>query len=253
MKLALALAFLTAVSAFQTGPSPAFTRTSLNAATAGDYRKDDWSDKPLFERKSTTPVAARKVSKMERSRMKDVILPPDFTLTWAVLLLGPLIMWYHPSYAADGTPSLIGIFGGGFHILFAALLWVQTARVRCVFEKDSFEFYNIKGPRLDLDKGAQLVKKPDNYVAGTENRWKYDDIINYGFFPSEEFPVICYFKETATPEWKWNRWFAAFDSYGRGQPHFFPGICNVKKFKEQMELRGAKRKPIPTLKDARKQ
>jgi hypothetical protein len=149
---------------------------------------------------------------------------------------------------ADGSPSLIGIFGGGFHILFATLLYVQTSRVRCVFEKDAFEFYNVKGPGLDYENGkAELVKKPDNYVAGTQNRWSYDSIINYGFFPSEEFPVICYFKETATPEWKWNRWFAAFDSYGRGQPHFFPGICNVRQFKEQMEARGVKRKPIPTL------
>lgn len=156
------------------------------------------------------------------------------------------------AYMADGSPSLLGIFGGGFHILFAALLWVQTSRVRCVFEKDSFEFYNIKGPGLDLENGAWLEKKPDNYVAATPNRWKYDSIVNYGFFPSEEFPVICYFKETETPEWKWNRWFAAFDSYGRGQPHFFPGICNVRQFKEQMEIRGVKRKPIPTLKSIKK-
>jgi hypothetical protein len=152
----------------------------------------------------------------------------------------------------DGTPSLIGIFGGGFHLLFAALLWVQTSRVRCVFEKDAFEFYNVVGAGLDLEKGAKLVKKPNNYVADTENRWSYDSIINYGFFPSEDFPVICYFKETATDQAKWNRWFAAFDSYGRGQPHFFPGICNVHKFKAEMEARGVKQKPIPTLKTTSK-
>ena len=208
--------------------------------------------------------------------MKDVIIPPDFTLTLSVFALGPLIMWYHPctffisvlgwndlifanntlyyetAFTLDGSPSLIAICGASFHILFAALLWVQTSRVRCVFERDAFEFYNIKGPGLDLDKGAKLVRKPDNYVSGTRNRWKYDTIINYGFFPSEDFPVICYFKETETPEWKWNRWFAAFDSYGRGQPHFFPGICSVRQFKEQMELRGVKQKPIPTLQDSRK-
>lgn len=154
---------------------------------------------------------------------------------------------------ADGSPSLIGIFGCGFHLLFATLLAVQTARVRCVFEKDSFEFYNVKGPGLDYEGGrAELVAKPDNYVAGTVNRWKYDSIINYGFFPSEDFPVICYFKETETPEWKWNRWFAAFDSYQRGQPHFFPGICNVKEFKAQMQARGVKRKPIPSFKSTSK-
>jgi len=220
------------------------------ASTAGKWREDptdDYSRKPLYQPRSTESVAVKKVSKAQRQRMADTILDPDFSLTWAFLALGPLIAWYHPA-AADGTPSLVGVFGAGFHILFAALLWVQTSRVRCVFEKDSFTFYNIRGPRLDLSKGATLVRKPDNYVAATENRWKYDSIINYGFFPSELFPVICYFKETETPSWKWNRWFAAFDSYGRGQPHFFPGICNVSQFKKQMEERGVKSKPIPTMK-----
>jgi Protein of unknown function (DUF3119) len=132
-------------------------------------------------------------------------------------------------------------------MLFAALLWVQTRRVRLVMHKDGFEFYNIKGPHLDLEKGAWLERKPDNYVVGTQNSWKYDSIVNYGFFPSIEFPVIVYFKETQTPEDKWNRWFAAFDSYQRGQPHFFPGIVDVYKFKEEMEARGAKRKPVPNL------
>lgn len=172
-----------------------------------------------------------------------------FCLSRDVRLLLFLILHNTTAYMADDTPSLIGIAGGGFHILFATLLWVQTSRVRCVFEKDGFEFYNVRGPRLDYENGkAELVRKPDNYVSGTINRWKYDKITNYGFFPSEQFAVICYFKETETPEYNWNRWFAAFDSYGRGQPHFFPGICNVKKFKEQMELRGVKRKSIPTLK-----
>lgn len=150
---------------------------------------------------------------------------------------------------ADGSPSLVGIFGAGFHIVFGALLWVQTVRVRCVFEKDGLEFYNVKGHRCDLNKGAKLMKKPSNYVAGTDNKWDYDSITNYGFFPSLEYPVICYFKETQTPEEKWNRWFAAFDSYGRGQPHFFPGICDAVQFKEEMEKRGVKSKPIPTLKN----
>lgn len=132
-------------------------------------------------------------------------------------------------------------------MLFAALLWVQTRRVRLVMGKDSFEFYNIKGPHLDLDNGAWLERKPDNYVSGTQNKWDYDSIINYGFFPSIEFPVIVYFKETQTPKEKWSRWFAAFDSYGRGQPHFFPGICDVHQFKDEMEARGAKRKNIPIV------
>jgi len=193
-------------------------------------RKDAWVNKPAYTPRSTTPVADKKVNWIQRQTMENVMIEPNFYLTWAVALLGPLIIWYHPSYAADGSPSLIGIAGGAFHMLFAALLWVQTSRVRCVFEKDSFEFYNIKGPGLDLEKGAWLEKKPSNYVSGTANRWKYDTIINYGFFPSIDYPVICYFKETETPKEQWNKWFAAFDSYGRGQPHFFPGICDAYQF-----------------------
>lgn len=133
-------------------------------------------------------------------------------------------------------------------MLFAALLWVQARRVRCVFDKDALELFNIKGPHLDLENGAWLQQKPDNYVTGTRNRWRYDAITNYGFFPSIEFPVIMYFKETDTPKEKWNRWFAAFDSYGRGQPHFLPGIVDAKQFKAELEKRGVKHKPIPTLK-----
>jgi len=253
MKIATLISMLLCIgtsSAF--APSQIKARsTSLNIASIPPEDLDSWSNKPLNQHEETTPVRDPKFNPISRMMMKDVVLPPDYSLTWALALLGPLIMAYHPSYMADGTPSLIGIFGGGFHILFATLLWVQTSRVRCVFEKDGFEFYNVKGPRLDYEHGmAELVRKPDNYVSGTQNRWKYDTIINYGFFPSEDFPVICYFKETETPEYKWNNWFAAFDSYGNGQPHFFPGICNVKAFKEQMELRGVKRKPIPTLKSA---
>jgi hypothetical protein len=249
MRFIVLFSLLASTSAFVVNPASVASTTSLGAATAGPLPKDDWSDKPLGHIKETTPVAERKVNAFQRAMMKDVIISPDYFLAWSTALLGPLIWWYHPSYAIDGSPSLIGVFGGGFHILFAALLWVQTMRVRCVFEKDAFEFYNVVGPKLDLENGAKLVKKPDNYVAGTVNRWKYDSITNYGFFPSEQYPVICYFKETQTPKEKWNRWFAAFDSYGRGQPHFFPGICNVRQFKEQMESRGVKRKPVPTPKN----
>ena len=151
----------------------------------------------------------------------------------------------YAAYYSDGSLSLVGVSGAAFHVLFATLLWVQTRRVRLVFEKDAFEFYNIKGPQLDFDKGAYLMRKPDNYVSGTVNRWKYDSIINYGFFPSLDYPVIVYFKETETPPEQWNKWFAAFDIWnGLGQPHFFPGICNARQFKAEMENRGVRRKAI---------
>jgi Protein of unknown function (DUF3119) len=153
------------------------------------------------------------------------------------------------AFYADHSLSLIGVSGGLFHLVFAGLLWVQTRRVRCVFEKDAFEFYNIKGPGLDFDKGAYLERKPNNYVSGTVNRWKYDSITNVRCFPSPDWPFIVYFKETETPERQWDRWFAAFDSYGAGQPHFFPGICNVAQFRKELARRGVISKPVPTMRD----
>ena len=67
--------------------------------------------------------------------------------------------------------SLVATGGNCFHLLLAALLWVQTARVRCVFEEDGIEFYNVKGAGLDLKNGGRLERKPGNFVVGTENRW----------------------------------------------------------------------------------
>ena len=69
---------------------------------------------------------------------------------------------------------MIGVFGAGFHIVFAALLWVQTVRVRLVFTKDYMEFYNVKGKGCDLENGAKLVNLkgvvktkmlPDKYLG----------------------------------------------------------------------------------------
>jgi hypothetical protein len=142
-----------------------------------------------------------------------------------------------PAYAAQG-PSLIGIAGGAFHLLFAALLWVQTRRVRAVFDDEGFEFYNIKGNELDLQNGAYLEEKPGNWQSGTRNRWSYDTIINYGFFPSVDYPLLCYFKETETPKEDWNKGISALDSKNNGHPHFFPGIISGYQFKEQMEKHG---------------
>jgi len=226
--------------------------TKLHKSTVSG---DSWTGKGRFGTTNNKGVT-KKVdpikpgNRLQRKKMEDVIIDPDYYLTWSFALVGALITWYHPDNT-DGSLSLIGVAGGAFHLLFASLLWVQTRRVRLIFEKDSFEFYNIKGPSLDFDKGAWLERKPDNYVSGTINRWKYDTIINWGIFPSLEFPVIIYFKETETPKEQWDKWFAAFDSYGNGQPHFFPGLANARQFKEQMELRGVTRKQIPTLKSVR--
>jgi hypothetical protein len=146
------------------------------------------------------------------------------------------------STAANGGLSALGAAAAGFHVVLASLLWVQTNRVRCVFDEEGFEFYNIKGPGLNLDKGAWLEKKPGNFVTEARNRWSYDKIVDYEFFPSVDFPLIIYMKETQTPEEQWGQHIAALDTTGGGQPHFFPGLFNGREFREQMEKHGVKNK-----------
>jgi len=250
MKIALLIAttFLGGASAFAPPFAPQTFMRQSTALGLSSIAKGKAS-KPKAMTKEVTKAETIKPGKwLQRKSMEDVMIDPDYYLAWCFAIVGGLITWYHP-VNDDGSLSFIGLGGGTFHVLFAILLWFQARRVRLVFEKDAFEFYNIKGPSFDFDKGAYLARKPKNYVSNTINRWKYDTIINWGIYPSLEFPVIIYFKETETPKEMWDKYFAAFDSYGNGQPHFFPGIANARQFKEQMELRGVARKPITTFKN----
>lgn len=95
MKILLALAFVAGVSAF--APQPVLTRSSTAVGVAGNMGPSDgWSDKPLYQPKSTPPVADKKVSWLARQAMPDVMIDPSYFLTWAVAALCPLIIWYHP-------------------------------------------------------------------------------------------------------------------------------------------------------------
>ena len=100
MKCAILLSlFAVCTSGFvispRTSSSTMGTAAPLNAATSL-RPQNDWSNKPMKESYETVPVAKNAVSKRERSKMKDVILPPDYFLAWSTALLGPLIWWYHP-------------------------------------------------------------------------------------------------------------------------------------------------------------
>jgi hypothetical protein len=141
--------------------------------------------------------------------------------------------------------NFMTLCGGLFHLVFSSLLWVQTRRVRCVCEKDAFEFYNIRGPHLDFDAGAWLERKPNNFaVSGTLNRWKYNDITTLKFWPSIHFPLICYFTEVGTdPKNRKHMWVTQVlgsSHPDEGQPHFFPGICNALQFQAEMEKHNLK-------------
>jgi Protein of unknown function (DUF3119) len=63
----------------------------------------------------------------------------------------------------------------------------------------------------------------ENVVVGGENSWKYNTFVNYAFLPSEDFPILVYFKETQTPESARVEAPIVVDNL-QGQAHFFPAI-----------------------------
>ena len=59
----------------------------------------------------------------------------------------------------------------------------------------------------------ELTDSGENIVVGVANRWAYSTFVNWDFYPSLEFPILVYFKETQTPK---------PDGSEPGQIHFFP-------------------------------
>ena len=180
-----------------------------------------------------------------------------------MFLFATISMYFPPSASSD----VIGVGAAMFHLALGAFLWSQTNRVRVVCGQDSFEIFNLS------NNGQELKEKPSNYVLGTVNRWNYKDIVDYGFFPSVDYPFIVYFKETATAQEEWGDfgWWGrfaggTFDPTGKkmslspsggnkkavdGQPHFMPGLFSIPEFVEQMEKHNVKRLGDLTLKGNR--
>lgn len=98
----LTLLAASAVSAFAPMTATTVTKASselyMSASSIGPNKKssDGFTGRPGYVAKSMEPVADKQVSKLQRMTMKDVMIEPNYFLTWAVTLLCPLIIWYHP-------------------------------------------------------------------------------------------------------------------------------------------------------------
>ena len=89
-------------------------------------------------------------------------------------------------------PSTFGTVASGVHIFLASFFAIQAKRIRFVFDETAFEL-RIADTKEDLKASGE------NIVVGGANRWAYDKFVNYDFFPSVDFPILVYFKETQTP------------------------------------------------------
>jgi NIMA (never in mitosis gene a)-related kinase len=123
------------------------------------------------------------------------------------------------------------VFGAGAIVftLFGGFVAFQTSNLRFKFDESSFSLVKADGSSVG-----------ENVVVGGENSWKYNTFVNYDFLPSEDFPILVYFKETQTPSDAWVEAPIVVDN-AEGQAHFFPAIANTAQLKEQFELHNCKK------------
>jgi len=125
------------------------------------------------------------------------------------------------------------VFGAGAIVftLFGGFVAFQTNTLSFKFDEDSFSLVKSGGEDIG-----------ENVVVGGENDWKYSSFVNWGYLPSEKFPILVYFKETQTsaadrveaPE------FLIPDTLD-GQAHFFPAIANTAELTAKFEKNNCKK------------
>ena len=93
MNLFLLLSLAIATSSFS--PSTIMARSSSKSSSL-QAASGIGNSRPRFGEVSTEPVATVKVSQKQRNAMKDVVIDPDYSLSWQIAALCPLIIWYHP-------------------------------------------------------------------------------------------------------------------------------------------------------------
>ena len=118
------------------------------------------------------------------------------------------------------TAPLFGL-GAIVFTLFGAFIAFQTTTLRFTF--DDSEFSLVK---------ADMTSIGENVVVGGDNRWKYSTFVNWDFLPSEDFPILVYFRETQTPAANREEVPLVVDELD-GQVHFFPAISNAQQLKQQ--------------------
>ena len=150
------------------------------------------------------------------------------------------------SFAAAGLAIIAAPYVVGAPLLIIGLFLVfQTYRIRFVFDGEAIE---VKSKPLDNLFGADdLGSTGENFAVGGENRWPLSSVVNWEFFPSEDLPVLVYFKETTTPADKWDvgpgKWANSDEAISKGavkgQVHFFPCIADAQTLKEEFVKGGA--------------
>lgn len=169
------------------------------------------------------PTPRAQLSHVRVRMVADVfVVDPSFNLAAGAAIVGTICGGLED--LKDGKGAKLPtwpLFGGAALVfaIFGTFIAFQTATLRFTFDDTSFSLIKADGASVG-----------ENIVVGGENRWKYDSFVNYDFLPSEEFPILVYFRETQTPVSAREEAPIVVDQL-EGQVHFFPAISNSGQLK----------------------
>jgi len=157
-----------------------------------------------------------------------LVVDPNYNLAAGAAILGTVAGGLEDVTKPIAKGLVAKIFGAAaiLGVIFGAFVAYQTTTLRFQFDDSAFSLVKADGENLG-----------ENVVVGGENRWQYKSFVNYDFLPSEQFPILVYFKETQTPREAWVEAPIVVDSL-EGQAHFFPAISDVSQLKANFASHG---------------
>lgn len=162
------------------------------------------------------------MAQTEGIRGAPIVLARSYNVALGVLAASALSVTLVHNLFIAGALGLFGLF-----------LFVQTGKIRFVFDDEALEVLVAKPAskgdgELEI-AGEKLERSRDNFAVGGRNRWNYTAVTDWFFIPSRNFPVLMYFKEVQTP--------GSTDNGRNGQIHFFPVVMDSQQLEEQMVTR----------------
>mmetsp|Transcript_28194 Transcript_28194/g.28480 ORF Transcript_28194/g.28480 Transcript_28194/m.28480 type:complete len:170 (-) Transcript_28194:17-526(-) len=118
-----------------------------------------------------------------KTNVPDVILPKSYTVAGEFIVAGVVA-----AGALDNTYIGIPL------IFFGLYLSAQVGRINFTFQDKAFEILIQKQYWV---KPKDLTSSENTFVGG-KNRWSYNGITRWGFFPFKQFPILFYFFENET-------------------------------------------------------
>ena len=124
--------------------------------------------------------SSKSLKNQKQPLFETKVIPGDYRVAAGFLALSLGLLIGFGNFIAGIPVGLIGI-----------LLFVQTGRVRFVFDADSMEVKRVdKTAPIDTSEDTKLKSSGENFAVGGANRWKYSTWKNWFFIPSKDFPIL---------------------------------------------------------------